>query len=133
MKSAVGLILRVALAEASLLAVLTGCTFGSWDREVVRGSANVITEQRQVSGFTEVELTIGAKLVIEQDGVEALSIEAEDNIAPLVKSEVSGNRLTIGNRDGSIISNTRPIKLHLSVKDLTYIGNTGAGDVRMNG
>jgi Putative auto-transporter adhesin, head GIN domain len=133
MKSAVGIRVKVVLVGVSMLAALSGCTFGSWDREIVHGSGNVITEQRQVSGFTEVELTIGGELVIEQDGTEAMSVEAEDNIAPLITSEVRGNRLTIGNRDGSIISSTRPVRIHISVKDLSYIGNTGAGNVSMNG
>jgi len=71
--------------------------------------------------------------LIEQTGTESLTIEAEDNLLPLLISEVSGSRLRIGVRENSSISASRPITFRLSVKSLSAIDATGAGRVEATG
>src|SRR3954452_19692731 len=74
-----------------LLCMLSAC--GS-----VQGSGNLRTETRSVSGFTAVDLSEQGHLVIEQNGTEGLTITAEDNILPLLTSNVSGDRLVLGTK-----------------------------------
>ena len=59
------------------------------------GSGNVITEERDVSGFDSISIGSSMNLIIEQTGSESLKIEAEDNIIPLVKTSVIGKELVI--------------------------------------
>jgi hypothetical protein len=49
-----------------------------------RGSGNVITESRVVSGSDEILLSGSGEVVVDVDGTESLTIEAEDNIMPLL-------------------------------------------------
>ncbi|MDQ4143260.1 MAG: DUF2807 domain-containing protein [Actinomycetota bacterium] len=96
---------------------------------LVVGSGRVINEAREVSDFDRVVLRGSGRLLIEQTGTESLSVEAEDNILPLVTSEVSGRVLELGLRPGSRIRSARPIVYRLTMKDLHGIEVSGSGDV----
>jgi putative autotransporter adhesin-like protein len=93
------------------------------------GSGNVISESRDVGDFTEVVLSGVGQLHIAQTGSESLTIEAEDNIVPLLTSEVRGQRLVLGTEPGAHFSPKRPIRYTLTVKDLSAIRISGAGNV----
>ena len=87
--------------------------------KTLQGSGNVTSESRNVSDFNEVELQGIGNLTIQQTGSESLTIEAEDNIIPYLKTEVKNNRLTLSIEPGVGISTTKPINYELTVKDLS--------------
>jgi hypothetical protein len=122
---------------ALLLALLpAGCNGVFGGPGSVRGSGNVVTESRQVSGFNEVVLATVGTLTIEQNGSELLTMAGEDNILPLISTEVAGSRLTIRLKQLGIsggFTNTRPLNYRLSVKELSYIGNTASGNIELEG
>lgn len=101
---------------------------------VVRGSGNVISESREVSGFDEIRLNGAGRLVITQGDTEYLEIEAEDNILPELTSDVSGSTLVLGYQDKfwrkSVIP-TKEILYTLTVTDLFAITFNGAADLEM--
>src|SRR5687767_3061958 len=97
---------------------------GSGDN--VTGSGNLKTEERAVSGFDRVSIQGIGELQIEQSGEESLTIEAEDNLLPLLVSEVEGSRLKLGIRPNSSISATKPIIYRLQVKSLNGIDGSGS-------
>jgi hypothetical protein len=92
----------------------------------------VITEQRAVSEIAEVEFTMSGQLVIEQNGSEALTIEADDNIVPLITTDMTGNKLTITTKPKTSFNTRNQIHFRLSVKNLNSIQSTGSGDTRMD-
>jgi hypothetical protein len=109
------------------LVVMGGCTVGN----VVRGSGKVITQDQNVSGFNAVTLSGIGTLVISTGDKEALTIEGEDNIVPLIKREVRDNRLTIGLTEGNkSISTTKSLRFDLTVKNLNDVTLAGSGDVQ---
>jgi len=67
--------LRLALALLAVLLLVSACS-------VTKGSGRVVTETREVGGFTKVELSGSGELTIEKTGTESLSISAEDNLLP---------------------------------------------------
>jgi Putative auto-transporter adhesin, head GIN domain len=95
------------------------------------GSGNVISEQRDVGDFSEVLLSGVGNLHITQTGSESLTIEAEDNILPLLTSEVVGHTLRLGTEPGAHFSPKRPIRYTLTVKDLSAIRISGAGNAEI--
>jgi hypothetical protein len=111
--------------------MLGGCTLGAGNPNIVRGSGRVVTEPRQVSGVDEVVLTISGELSIVQDGSESLTIEGEDNIVPLITTQVTGKRLLIGVADNASFSNTRPLRYFLSVHDLSFVASSGSGNIQV--
>jgi hypothetical protein len=117
--------LRVALTLLAVLLLMTACS-------VTRGSGQLATESRPVSGFTRVELSGTGELTIEKTGTESLSISAEDNLLPRLTSEVSGDTLTLGTEPNTSIEPTEPITYSLTVKDLTGLVVSGSGSVRVS-
>jgi len=104
----------------------------------VVGSGNVQTETRTVSDFTAVELDTSGNLIIQQGESEGLTIEAEDNLLPLLTSEVIDGTLQLGTKLGSSFSSTRPIIYRLTVENLEAItlnasGNIQASDLAVDG
>lgn len=101
---------------------------------VVRGSGNVITESREVSGFDEIRLDGAGRLVITQGDTESLEIEAEDNLLPELTSDVRGGTLILGYQEKfwrtSVIP-TKEIHYTLTVMDLQKVTFNGAADLEM--
>lgn len=99
----------------------------------VKGSGNVEIEERQVSGFDRISFSGIGDLFIEQTGEETLSVEAEDNLLPLLISEVSDGRLILGVRPNSSISSTRPIVFRVTIQALKGVEASGSGVVNASG
>src|SRR4030042_6878153 len=97
----------------------------------VRGSGNVITENRTVAGFNTVDLSGIGTLIIEQSDRESLEITAEDNLMAHIKSDVSGSRLQLGGEDFVNLRPTRDIIYRLKVKNLRQIESSGLGKVEL--
>ena len=113
--------------------VLMACGTINIGFNTVRGSGNLITEDRAVSGFTKVMIQGTGDLYIEQGNEEALSIEAEDNLMEYLTSEVRDNTLILGFKEGVNVSPTRGIRYNLKVKNLADVSVAGSGNIYMDG
>lgn len=131
------------LGWIAVVAALEGCdsssnVFGpdsidtSSGSQVV-GSGNVITQSRNVSGFEAVSFEGVARLVLEQTGTESLTISADDNILPLLISEVRDGTLFLGFASDTNITDTEPIVFTLSVRTLTELTAGGVVEVDASG
>jgi hypothetical protein len=92
------------------------------------GSGTVKTETRAVSGFSSVELNGSGNLNIRQTGTESLTIETDDNVLPILKSDVAGGVLTIGTRTLRSPNATR-LTYTLTVRSLSKITVDGDANV----
>ncbi len=82
-----------------------------------------------MSGFDEVELRGIGNLSIRQTGSESLTVEAEEEVLPKIKTEVVNNRLIIGPEPNTGIQTSEPINYELTVKDLRALKLSGSGDI----
>jgi len=96
----------------------------------VEGSGNVAKEERPVSDFSRVSLRGGGELNVTQGDQESLSIEADDNILPLIETEVSHGTLSIGPKDRRELRPSKPTKINLAVKKLEGITLSGAATMK---
>jgi hypothetical protein len=113
---------RRALALLAVGSVVTACS-------ATAGSGQLATQSRQVSGFTSVELTGVGELSIDQTGTESLTVSAEDNLLPLLTSEVEGDTLILGKKPNTRIVTTKPITYTLTMKDITGLAVSGSGTI----
>jgi hypothetical protein len=76
-----------------------------------------------------------ATVLIEQGSAESLTIEAEDNLLPNLKTEVKNGTLEIFYRreNGKHVNPTQTVKITIVVKDLTNVDFTSAGDLTVDG
>jgi hypothetical protein len=115
---------RVVLAMLTVM-LLAACS-------ITRGSGQITSESRQVSGFSKVELSGSGELTLEQTGTESLTISAEENLLPKLTSEVSDDTLVLRSTSNAKIIPTQPIKYSLTVKDLSGLAVSGSGSVTMS-
>ena len=97
----------------------------------VKGSGNRQTQKREIAPFTSIS-TEGAftiEVVCQKD--LSLEVEGDDNILPMVTSEVSGNVLRLSNK-GSYSTND-PVKFRISVPNLEGLTVNGAGNIAIKG
>lgn len=98
-----------------------------------QGLGETTSESRDVSGFEEVELRGVGNLSIQQGDSELLTVEAEEDILPKIRTKVKNNRLIIGPKRNTTINTTESINYELTVKDLSALEVSGAGDVEAEG
>ncbi len=97
------------------------------DPDAVRGSGTLATEDRSVADFDTIALEGSGDVVIDVGGIESLTIEAEDNLLPLLTSDVRGSTLVLSSSES--ISPTEPITYAVGATSLDGVSVTGSGDV----
>ncbi len=115
--------LTIALLNILLLSILffVGCSHG------VVGSGNIIEEDRSISNFDSIDISTIGTLIITQDQKESLTITADDNIIPLIRSKVERGELKISSQDTLLTDN---IVYKLSIKDISSLDISGSANVK---
>lgn len=78
----------------ALAALLVGCGYG-WDHAAVRGSGKLAKESRTLAAFQSIKVDGAAKIDVKIGSPQSVVVEADDNIIPLIGTEVQGDRLVI--------------------------------------
>lgn len=107
----------------AFLLLLNSCHFTT-------GSGNIITENRQVGGFTGIEVSNAFEVEVKIGAAEAVRIEADDNIMKYVRTEVSGNKLIIKVENLHSINNTH-LKAYVTMPVLNSINASSASSVKV--
>lgn len=106
---------------------VNGCG-GFWG---LRGNGKVRSESRSISEFTKLEAG-GAFTILVKSGVSSsLKIYAEENLLPVIRTQVKGNRLVIDTKKN--ISPRKEIKIEITTTDLESIDCSGANNVKAEG
>jgi len=96
---------------------MAGCS-----RPGVAGDGVIKAEDRSVAEYTRIEITGGYE-VQWTSGKPALNISADENLLPLIKTEVNGGTLVISAR--GMLSPTKPLTLTLSSAALAGVVMNG--------
>lgn len=123
---------RNKFALAAALVFLVSSLMASecyFDSEQIRGSGNVIREERDVSGFTGVKVSNQGDLKIEIGDREKLVIEAEDNLIEYIETYVENGILKIDTESNINLRNKKPIRYFLTAKKLDYLATSSSGDI----
>lgn len=125
-------ILFIPLLIASVF-ILSACQVFPWFG-VVRGSGEMISEIRPVSGFNAIRLDGFGRVVITQGASESLEIRADDNLIDDLTSRVTGNTLELGFQNQPwrrTVLPSQPVVYNLVVTELTKLTINGAGDIEI--
>jgi Putative auto-transporter adhesin, head GIN domain len=121
----------LALACALLVAVLAGCDFVARKSDGVVGSGNRKTEERSVAEFDEIVVEGAYQVEVTCGQPLSLRLEADDNILPLIRTEVEGRRLRITQARGMSLKSMPVVRI--GVPDLKVVSIPGASDFRLSG
>jgi hypothetical protein len=112
----------------SISVIVNGC-FGP----SVRGSGRAISETRNVSGFSNISLEGGGRVVIEQGGAESLTVTGDDNLLQYIETEVRGSTLVLGENSGVRLSPSKDIVFKVTLRKLDTLDISGSGVAEAKG
>ncbi|MFO1271780.1 MAG: head GIN domain-containing protein [Rubrivivax sp.] len=124
------------VAAATFVASLVLTLAPAAEARVV-GSGTVATETRAVAGFEAIAAEGSIDLVVRQAEREAVQVQAEDNLLPLVETAVetrNGSRtLVVRFKRGESIGTRKPVVVKIDVVRLQSVACAGSGDVQVQG
>jgi hypothetical protein len=112
----------ILLISVSLI-VLSGChKFGQKS-----GSGAMKVEKRTVPSFTSVSVSgaYDVEIVVQKD--QNVELEGDDNLLPLISTDVRGGVLEVSNSQS--LSTRNKLRLRISVPSLEGISSSGASDI----
>lgn len=115
---------RTLVVTAVLSLLLPACTG-------TKGSGSIKTETREVGKFSAIEAGGALHLDVTVGRSESLQVSGDDNIVPLITTQVQGERLVI--KSSKPYSARNPVKVTLSVPVITLVSLSGASRLSMRG
>jgi hypothetical protein len=110
-------------AVFTLVILLTSCSvLGE------QGNGNVIKQERKVSAFDAIDVSGAFDVYLSQGPVQSVFVEADENLLPIIKTDVSGSTLRIENNKP--IHNAKSLKVYITVRELRKIEVSGAVDIQ---
>jgi hypothetical protein len=97
----------------------------------VSGSGNVSTEHRGVAGFNSVEVSGVFQVEIVSGKEYSVEVQADDNVLPLIETNVSGSTLHIDLREKASPSSTMIVRI--TAPSIERVDTTGAANVTASG
>lgn len=97
----------------------------------VKGSGNVVTQARDLNDFHAVEVSNAIQVEITAQKDFAIEVQADDNITPLVRTEVTGGVLRIS--CDKHYSTSSPVRVRVSAPDIDGLDISGASNVTLAG
>lgn len=104
-----------------------------WGGEKVIGTGEVVSETRDISGFSGMSSGISADIELRQSSTYKVTIDGQKNIIDLVEMEVKEGTLKIRFKKGYSMSYKKNLKIRLEAPNFAYLGMSGSGDVRAEG
>ena len=95
----------------------------------IKGEGNNMTESRQLSGFSALDLSVDANVSYTQDSVYRLEITAQQNILAVMDTKVEAGELVIGFKRNVWNYNTVNIIIHSP--DMNRIKLSGSGNIQV--
>ena len=124
------LLIPAALAAALACAAVPGVA-ANWSLggEKVEGSGVVKRQARQVSRFDGLALELPGKLELRMGDSEGVTIEADDNILPLVETVVENGTLTIRPSKRNLNLRSKNIKIVVNARKIERLALGGSGSI----
>ena len=121
---------RILVLPAVLL-TLAGITSGCVMYPGIPGSGTMVSETRSVEGFDAVSVGGSGTIHITQGDTESLEVQADDNLLPYLRTEVSGGELKIWWERGNLRFTKGPVYT-LGVKQLEKLNLSGSLHAEMD-
>jgi len=117
---------KAAYLSIVLILSLSSCYFDGWGTGI-SGNGNVVEENRDVTGFTGVEVSTGIDVYLTQGNGFEVMVEADENLQDVIITELKGDRLVV-RTDHVNIRSAKSKKVHISLPELTELKISSAGD-----
>jgi hypothetical protein len=120
--------LRVLLPFLLAIPATAACGISvDWDGPAVAGSGVRTSVTRTVSAFDRVDIGGEYDVVIRVGAASSVALEGDDNLLPLIRTEVRGGTLHIDSSDD--LRSREPIRITIGVAALNGVHSGGSSDV----
>src|SRR5690348_10898850 len=97
----------------------------------VKGSGKRGVQKRDVQAFTSISTEGAYNINVVCQKAQAIEVEGDDNILPLITTDVSNNVLHVKSLQN--YSTDQPVELRISVPNLAGLSVSGAGNIDVAG
>ncbi len=97
---------------------------------VVQGSGIKMTATRKINNFTELISTLSADIHVRLSHSPKLTISGDDNVIPLVKTEIKEGVLQLTADKGYIT--TTPLLISIDIPEIESVRLAGSGEIRLS-
>lgn len=98
----------------------------------ITGSGYVLTQQRETSDFTGIEISRAIKVFLVQGELKPITIEADDNLFPYIRTEVKNDVLKIDIPANIFIKKYADMNVFISLPHLNRLSATTAARIDAN-
>ena len=101
----------------------------------IKGSGNVVTEERDVDHFNRIVISGMGRVIINQGDEESLTIETDDNLMRYIETKVQSKTLEVGFTDDvkrKVLDPSDSLIYRINVIDLNAVDITGAGSFEID-
>lgn len=101
--------------------ILSGC-IGNINCE--KGNGKIIRQDRKISAFNQLEVSGAYTIILKQDSVTSVTVEADENLQSLITTKTERKKLIIENKNS--ICGSKNIKVFVTTPELKSIDISGA-------
>ncbi len=105
----------IAILLGFLLTLNSGCSYGF---DGIKGNGNVVKQERDIGSFSSIDVGGAFRVFLKQGDKEQLTVEADENLLDVIKTEVVGNTLKISTKEDI----RSPEKLNIYITFVTLKG-----------
>ena len=110
-----------------ILVFASGCSEIGGRR--IRGSGNIITENRNETGFSSIDISGAIDVYIKQDSTSSVKVEADDNILEYIEVHTDGSTLEIYTENNIRLKPSHKIKVYVSNPEYRELQVSGASSI----
>ncbi|MGC4115914.1 MAG: DUF2807 domain-containing protein [Myxococcales bacterium] len=99
----------------------------------VIGSGTEATQSREVTPFSKISMSAAMELEVQSGPVPSLTISGDDNVLPVILSEVEGDELKISVEPNTTIIKQKPLVARVTTPSLVALGLGGGARARVSG
>ena len=100
--------------------------------DMVTGSGKEVGVPRQVGGFTALRLDSSVDVQAHQGATPSVTVHADDNIEPLIETNVDGDTLVVRMRKGTSFRTHHKVVVDVVFTTLTAVQQRGSGDLHID-
>jgi hypothetical protein len=113
------------LAVIVFTAMISGCYYGP----CMNGSGPIVTDAREISGFTGVRSNGSFEVYVSQAEAFSVEVVAYENLLPIIETYLSGYTLVLETKNNACYKSSPSIKVYVTLPELGILELNGSGKV----